>query len=211
MHGVHFSNKLIALFALTICIFVTGASARAKQQDSSQKPADDPVVDAARKAREKKKESAKPKKVYTDEDITELKPGGVSTVGQEPPAAVPAEGEQNQAAKSGEKAEGAAKAAEEDKDQEKMWRKRFQQAYAKLAQLQKELDVLQREDNKAQLQYYPDPQKAMTEGYSRKDINETTAKINAKKQEIEQQKQHISDLVDDLRKAGGDAGWASPQ
>ena len=207
-----FSKNFVLVFALALCASLVGISAGARAQDSSQKSADDPVADAARKAREKKKDTAKPKKVYTNEDMGELKSGGVSTVGQDSSApATPAEGGQDKAAKSGEKAEGTAKATDEGKDQEKIWRDRFRQAYGKLAQLQKELDILQREDNKAQLQYYPDPQKAMKEGYTRKDINDTTTKINAKKQEIDQQKQRISDLEDDLRKAGGDPGWASPQ
>jgi chromosome segregation ATPase len=211
MRGVLRSNKLIFLFALAFCVSLLGLSAHAQAQDPSQKPADDPVVDAARKAREKKKDAGKPKKVFTNEDIGDLKSGGVSTVGQDASGAAAKEGGQNQAAKPGDKAEGADKAADGSQDQEKMWRERFRQAYAKLAQLEKELDILQREDNKAQLQYYSDPQKAMKEGYTRKDVNETTAKIDAKRKEIDQQKQHISDLEDDLRKAGGDPGWASPQ
>ncbi len=44
--------------------------------------------------------------------------------------------------------------------------------------------------------------------YSRKDINEGQAKLDAKKKEVESLKQQISDLEDALRKAGGDPGWA---
>ena len=57
---------------------------------------------------------------------------------------------------------------------------------------EKELDILQREDNKAQVQYYSDPQKALAEQYTRKDINDHDAKIAAKKKEINQLKQRIS-------------------
>jgi len=70
------------------------------------------------------------------------------------------------------------------------------------------LDVLQREAEKAQVQYYPDPQKAMTEQNTRKDISDKNTKIEAKKQEIAAQKQAIADMEDDLRKSGGDSGWA---
>jgi len=56
--------------------------------------------------------------------------------------------------------------------------------------------------------YYSDPQKALAEQYSRKDITDADTKIEAKKQEIAQMKQHISDLEDELRKSGGDPGWA---
>ena len=48
----------------------------------------------------------------------------------------------------------------------------------------------------------------MTEQYTRKEINDKDAKIEAKRKEIEQLKQGLSDLEDALRKAGGDPGWA---
>ena len=70
------------------------------------------------------------------------------------------------------------------------------------------MDILQRETQKDQIQYYPDPQKAMTEQYTRKDINDKDAKIAAKRKEIDQLKQGLADLEDALRKAGGDSGWA---
>ena len=72
---------------------------------------------------------------------------------------------------------------------------------------EKELDILQREEQKAQVQYYSDPQKALMEQTTRKDVNDKNAKIEAKKQEIAQLKQNISDMEDELRKSGGDPGW----
>jgi hypothetical protein len=73
---------------------------------------------------------------------------------------------------------------------------------------EKELDILQREVNKAQTQYYSDPQKALSEQYSRKSINEHDTEIAAKKQEVAQLKQALSDLETELRRSGGDTGWA---
>ena len=70
------------------------------------------------------------------------------------------------------------------------------------------MDILQRELQKSQLQYYPDPTKAMTEQNSRTEINDKTAKIEAKKKELEQLKQQLDDMETELRKSGGDAGWA---
>ena len=112
------------------------------------------------------------------------------------PAATPADGSKAPTA-------GAAQA-----NDEKAWRKRFQSQRDQIARAEKELDVLQREEDKAQVQYYPDPKKALDEGYTRKDINEKDAKIAAKKDEIEKLKQGISDLEDELRKSGGDPGWS---
>ena len=55
---------------------------------------------------------------------------------------------------------------------------------------------------------HSDPQKALKEQNSRQDINDTTAKITAKKQELANLKQQLDDMEDDLRKSGGDPGWA---
>ncbi|MGB6599278.1 MAG: hypothetical protein WBE70_19335, partial [Candidatus Acidiferrum sp.] len=93
-------------------------------------------------------------------------------------------------------------------DAETTWRKRFADQRGKIATAEKELDILQREDDKAQVQYYTDPQKALMEQNSRKDINEKDEKIDKKKQEIADLKQQLSDMEEELRKSGGDPGWA---
>jgi len=67
---------------------------------------------------------------------------------------------------------------------------------------------LTRELEKAQVEYYPDPQKAMTQQNTRADINEKQAKIDAKKRDLDQLRQGLDDLEDQLRKSGGDPGWA---
>jgi chromosome segregation ATPase len=171
------------------------------QQDTTQQGATDPVAEAARKAREQKKAEPKPKKVYTNEDI-----GG----GTPAPAAAAATATPNGEPKEGAAADDKDKAPADgaNKNGEEAWRKRFKEARDKLAQAEQELDILQREAQKAQVQYYSDPQKALAEQYSRKDITDTDTKIDAKKQEVAQMKQHISDLEDELRKSGGDPGWA---
>jgi hypothetical protein len=149
----------------------------------------------------------KPKKVYTDDDLNH-------SVSGDAPASADANAptKEGNAAKSSNAQGKDADATTPDPEQaaEARWRKQFKAAYTNLDRAQKELDILQREDNKAQLQYYPDPQKALAEQYTRKDINEKDAKIAAKKKEIDQIKQQISDMEDALRKSGGDPGWAAP-
>jgi predicted RNase H-like nuclease (RuvC/YqgF family) len=168
-----------------------------------QQPSGDPVADAARKAREQQKKEAKPKKVYTEDDLSRGKSGSsdqsqsAGSTGQQSAESTPQNTEAG--------GTGGDNAAQTD---EKKWRKRFQDLRDKIARSEEELDVLQRELNKAQVQYYPDPQKALMEQNQRKDINEKTSKIDAKKKEIEQLKQSFSDLEDDLRKSGGDPGWS---
>ena len=94
---------------------------------------------------------------------------------------------------------------------EKYWRARFSQAYARLRAAEKELDVLQREWARLQKQYYGDPNRALREQYTRKEINEHATLIEEKKKDILRCKQDLSDLEDDLRRSGGLPGWARPE
>src|SRR6267143_5245083 len=190
-----------SLMVAGLCL--AGLPAYAQSQDSSQQSGSDAVADAARKAREDKKNAAKPKKVYTDDDV---KPATAAAA----TAATAAPSDASAAAAAG--AAGPQKTddggAKEDPNSEKAWRKRFKEQRDKLAKAATELDILQREAQKAQLEYYPDPQKALTEQNTRKDVNEKMAKIAAKKQEIAQLKQGLEDMEAELRKSGGDPGWA---
>jgi len=64
--GVAFASLVLTVLAVTAF-----SSVARQQQDSSQQSTGDAVADAARKAREqKKKDTTKPKKVYTDEDVS---------------------------------------------------------------------------------------------------------------------------------------------
>ena len=171
------------------------------------------VAEASRRAKAQQKNQKPPAKVYTDDDIANLK-GSISIVGPAPAAPPAAEGD----AKAADAAAGTqtpavagtptdkAAAAASVKD-EAYWRKEFADARKKLADDSKELDVLQREFNLKQQQYYSDPNVALREQNSRKDLNDTQAQIYAKQAEVEKDKQAISDLDDALRKAGGDPGW----
>jgi hypothetical protein len=195
---------------------LAGIAAIAQQQDSSQpstsqEGATDPVADAARKARQQKKAEPKPKKVYTNEDLGAGTPAPAAAA---PASTTPAAPEGAETKENAAVAPNADQGAEGDKNGgggkngEEAWRKRFREARDRLAQAEQELDILQREAQKSQVQYYTDPQKALSEQYSRKDISEKDTKIDAKKQEVAQMKQRIADLEDQLRKSGGDPGWA---
>ena len=169
-------------------------------QASSQTPPtqQESLADAARRAREQKKDTPKQAKVFTNDNIP--KQGGISAVGAEPPAASkkPEDGAPPGAAKSDKTAASG----------EKEWRERFDKLHHKLEQDQADLDVMQRELGVLDVQYYNDPVKAMQQELTRSDINEKTAKIAAKQKEVEADKQAISAAEDDLRQAGGDLGWA---
>jgi len=163
------------------------------------------LAEAARKAREKKKDAPKAAKVFTNDNLPTAA-GQVSVVGSGTAPAT--EG----AAEGGEKAgEKAAAAAEEPKDPSKDeagWRARFAEMRSKIAQAEKEVDILQRELNLMQQQYYSDPNKALREQYERKDINEHRKKIRDKQDEVQRLRQQLTDLEDELRRAGGQPAWA---
>jgi hypothetical protein len=180
------------LLALGSAAVVTPA-----QQDPSQQPSGDAVADAARKARAEQKTEPKAKKVFTNDDIPSA-----------PPPSAPTDATGKPAEAQGSDASAGGKEADNDPKSEGYWRKRFKAQRDKIDKAEKELDILQREGSKEQVQYYPDPQKALMQQYSRSDINDTNAKIDAKKKEIDGLKQGLSDMEDELRKAGGDPGWA---
>lgn len=153
------------------------------------------LVDAARRAREQKKEAPKSARTFDNDSLPSV--GGISTVGQSAPPAVNA----------GISPNAAAAAAPTPKD-EKTWRARFSQLRGKLQRDQQDLDVMERELGVLNVQHYDDPMKALQQEYTRSDINKKSAAIDEKKKEIEADNQAISDAQDELRKSGGDLSWA---
>ena len=205
------------VLASSLCTaLVHGQTAAAQQQPSS-------LGDAARKVRADNK-GRQPAKVFTNENIGDVK-GTVSVVGTEPPAppAAAAAG----ATPSGTPAPGtpagstpapgaaatadAAAAPKAEVKGEEYWRGQFVAARKKLADDSKELDILQREYNLKEQQFYSNPNVAMREQYGRTDLNKTRDEINTKKTDVEKDQQAITTLEDSLRKAGGNPGWARTQ
>jgi cell division protein FtsL len=191
------ANSFLSASALSCAILFSSLTVIARQQDNSQQTGD-PVADAARRAREAKQNAPKPKKVYTDDDVSKPKPA----------AATPNSTTPDSTAQAGGTSANTSAPADQDAKTEAAWRQRFKEQRDKISRAEKELDIMQREAQKAEIQYYPDPQKAMIEQYTRKDINDKDAKIEAKRKEIADLKQGLSDLEDALRKAGGDSGWS---
>jgi hypothetical protein len=174
------------------------APATAAAQGQSESPAGtsippnppkESLADAARRSRELKKDAGKSGKVFTNDNLPTQ---GVSTVGT---ADAPPAGD-------------AAVATEAAPNDEKTWRERFAKLRDKLAKDQAGLDLLQRELGVVDLQAYNDPMKALQQNLTRSDINAKTAKIDQMTKQVEADKQAIADAEDQLRKAGGDVGWA---
>lgn len=195
-----------SLWRMTALLIFLGAAAwSAPAQDASQQSTGDPVADAARKARAEQKTAPKPKKVFTNDDIPSAPPSA-------PPSAAPAGTDQaappQGAAKQGAEPVTGKKEETPAVKGEAYWRAKFKELRARISQTEKELDVLQRELNKDEVQYYPDPQQALMQQHDRSDINAKRAKVDAKQKELDDLNQKLSDTEDDLRKAGGDPGWA---
>jgi hypothetical protein len=198
------ANPSLPFFTLAALCLIAFPLAAQQQQSGSQQPQQtgDPVADAARKAREQKKDQTKPKKVFDEDNIPKAPRNEGSA------ATAPSDAQAQAAAQAQGEAGAAGAAGGPGKSAEETWRARFKAQRDKIARAEKDLDLLQRELNKAQTEYYPDPQKALMEQNTRKDINEKNAKIAAKQKEIDNLKQGLSDLEDQLRKSGGDSGWA---
>jgi hypothetical protein len=170
-------------------------------QITPQASGTDSLAAAARKAREQKPPT---KTVRTFDNDTIPKQGGVSAVGPSDDAPV-------DATNAGGTANGAAAPAAggaPNGNDEKSWRELFARLRHKLEQDQDNVTVSQRELGVLDVQYYNDPVKSMQQGLTRSDINSKTAKIEAAKQQVEADKQAISDAEDQLRRAGGDIGWS---
>jgi hypothetical protein len=172
-------------------LMLAGTPAALPQQES--------VADAARRTQAEKKLNKKSAVVVTNDTLDTIK-GTISVVGPDPAPSV----DTAKAAADRVKAPAEAKPLKD----ETYWRKQFADAHKKLDGDAHELDILQREYNLKQQQYYSDPNVAMREQFTRGDLTDTKAKIDDKTSAVEQDKKGISDLEDELQKAGGDAAWS---
>jgi len=174
--------------------------------------AQESVAAAARKAQAQKKSSAKPVTVFTNDNIDTVK-GTVNVVGETPAPPADKTTTAQDKTKTPPTVDKSKTAPADDKTgstkDEAYWRKAFADARKKLADDTHELDILQREYNLKQQQYYSDPNTAMREQYNRQDLTDTKTKIDEKTATVAQDKQAISDLEDAMRQAGGEPGWAT--
>jgi hypothetical protein len=180
------------------------APAKPSEATTAQSPttpsaaAQDSLAEAARKARERHKEEQKTPRVFTNDNIPTS--GGISSVGAPPaPAgsATPEGTETGTQAASGSSGSG-----------EKFWRDKFADLRHKLEQDQENLALSQRELGTLNTQFYTDPNKQLQQQLTRGDIDKKTAEIDKAKAQVAADQQALSDAEDDLRKSGGDPGWA---
>lgn len=152
------------------------------------------LADAARKARAAEKNVPKATVVFTNDNIPTAS-SGVSVVG-------------NSASASSDQSTSTPSQASDDKNNdEAAWRQKFADARHKVDQDKQELSVMQRELGELNVQFYTSPTQAMDQSYSRSDIIEKQSAIDAKQKQLAADQQALSNLEDDLRKAGGDPAW----
>jgi hypothetical protein len=191
--------------AAGIAVFPASGLCQQQEQQNSSPPAqpaakqEDSLAAAARRTKEQRKDTSKSVKVFDNDNLPTI--GGISTVGNDSAPGAAAAGD----AAGGTAPAAGAKSASND---EKSWRKKFADLRQKLAMDQQDLDVMQRELGVLDIQNYSDPMKGMQQSLTRSDINAKTAAIEAKKKQITADQQAISDAEDELRKSGGDSGWA---
>jgi hypothetical protein len=159
--------------------------------DWSQTDANDTSLgDIARQLKAQKADEHKPAREITNDDIASPKEDASSSKGKSSADSAP------------EGSGGPAQAHDE-----KYFRSRLSKLQDQLDTHKRELEVLQEKLGQNQMQYYPDPNKALQQQYSRDDINKLRADIDAKKQQVADDEKAIEDLRDQLRHEGGDPSW----
>jgi hypothetical protein len=213
MKAVSMRKPLIGIM-LAGALCAGGWLSSAAAQDPGAANQEPSLADAARKAKAQKKSEPQAKQVWTDENLPKTP--------HEVPAASAEGGATETGAAAGEKAgEKTAATPADDENKKKAeleakWRQKFGDAHKRLDDDQKDLELMQREYSLKQQQYYNDPNTAMRQQYNNyaggrgPELNDLQKKMEEKKQKIEQDKQAISDLEDQLRKEGLPPGWARP-
>ena len=174
------------LLRSAFAVVLVGASlpaAFSQSQDSES------VAEAARRAREKKKDSAKPAKVITD-DTLDVKKGDVqSAVAEEPK--IPGADAANQP---GNRATNPATTdAQRQAAKDEKLRKEIAAVKEQLKEALGDLDLLQRENRLDQDTYYSQPNFASDTAGKQK-LDDQQHKMSGKRQEIDRLKGKLADL-----------------
>ncbi len=154
--------------------------------------------EAARRLRGQKAAQAKATRVYNNDNLP--KSGGLSTTNVESES----KGKEKEAAEKGKEGE-AKKTPAED---EKAYREKFAKLRENLAMEERKLEVLQREFNLANVQFYSDPNVALREQTQRSELTNRQQEIERQKGAVEAAKKAIADAEDELRRKSLPPGWA---
>lgn len=173
----------IAIVAFVAALFLPMGFAQSQDSQS--------VAEAARRAREKKKDAAtKPARVITDETL-EVKKGDVQSAVAEEPKIAGADDRKAQAAPGTPNA-ARANAAAKDEKQEKL-KKQLTELKEQIKQSLMDLDLLQRENRLDQDAYYSQPNYG-SDTAGRQKLDDEKQQISDKQQEISRLKTKLAEL-----------------
>jgi hypothetical protein len=190
------STKLRVLITLSAAALLSLSLSSASM---AQSQGDDPVADAARRAREQKKNATKPVRTFTNDNLPAAPPSDASAA----PASGQSAPDQStpDKAKPGDK--DSAKTAKDDPQKKAAKEEALKQLKAELAQAQKELDVLQRKAALDSDSYYSKTNYAEdTAGKAL--LDQDTQQVNDKKAVVEGLKAHVATLQAEVGEKPGD-------
>lgn len=172
----------IAIASLVAALFLPVGSAQSPDSQS--------VAEAARRAREKKKDAAKPTKVITDETL-DVKKGDVQSAVAEEPKIAGAPDAKAQAAPGAPTAT-PANAAAKDEKKERL-KKELTDLKEQIKQSLMDLDLLQRENRLDQDAYYSQPNYG-SDAAGKQKLDDEKQQISTKQDEVARLKAKLADL-----------------
>ena len=187
-------------------IFVLGTliAGMALAQSPQQLKPTPSLGDLAKRLRaERSKETQKPAKVYTNDnlprgrDLSESISEGASPEGKQEIKGE-AKGETSTATGAG---------ASSDAHDEQYFREKMKELQATKEMHERELAVLGQKLNLNETQYYGDPNKTLNQEFSRSDINQKQGEIEKKKQQISEDEKAIADLQAQCQREGCPPAW----
>lgn len=185
----------IAIASVVAALFLTVGSAQSQDSQS--------VAEAARRAREKKKDAAKPTKVITDETL-DVKKGDVQSAVAEEPKIAGAPDAKAQAAPGASNAT-PANAAAKDEKKERL-KKELTDLKEQIKQSLMDLDLLQRENRLDQDAYYSQPNYGSDTAGKQK-LDDEKQQISNKQDEVARLKAKLADL----QRESGESSSSQPQ
>jgi hypothetical protein len=195
----------IAKWGLAILLASLVGTADGQQQ--TQEQAENSIAAAARRARENKKEHAKPTKVWDNDNIP-TSAASLSVVGKAPPA----DNSANQPANvpPGSAAPGAANSASADASKKSAVEADLAAAKERLQTLQNDLDIAQRKITLDRQVYYSKPDYAADKA-GPATLEDEQSQLEAKRQEVADAKKRVADLEEKLNSAGQSGTSSAPK
>jgi hypothetical protein len=188
-------KRCFTLNIFLLAAYGLGFSLAQAQQETAPAPS---LGDLAQKQKANRSKAARPAKVFTNDNLParppEESPTAATGMSQTP-------GDQLGGATGGNPS------PPSEAQGEQYFRTKMSLLEGRLEEDRRQLNVLEQKLSQNQMQYYPDPNKALQQEYSRSDITKLNQDIDKKKQEIAGDQKAIDDLQGELRRVNGDPGW----